>query len=183
MRWGVTWLLICYVQFIWSQPDIFTIDLGNISFTSNAPLEIIKAKSVRLRGVIDISKGTFGLTVPITSFEGFNNPLQKTHFNENYMESNKYPNATFRGKIIENIDFSVPGLFNIRAKGNLEIHGIGRERIIKGTIDIKENQLEISSNFQILLQEHEISIPKIVYQKIAEEIEVSINARLVRTYQ
>jgi polyisoprenoid-binding protein YceI len=176
-------LLICFTVPGWSQPDIYTIEVGNINFTSNAPLEIIKASSSRLRGAIDISEGTFALTVPVSSFEGFNNPLQRTHFNENYMESSRYPNAVFRGKIIEEIDFSHPGQYQVRAKGNLEIHGIGRERIIRGDLKVTGDHLEISSRFIVLLREHDISIPKIVYQNIAEEIEVSISAKLVGTIQ
>ena len=87
--------------------SIFRCDNGKVSFKSDAPLEVIKAKSAKLRGAIDPANQSFAWTVEIKTFEGFNNPLQREHFNENYMESKRYPKASFVGKIIEKIDFQV----------------------------------------------------------------------------
>jgi polyisoprenoid-binding protein YceI len=148
---------------------------GTATFTSNAPLEVIQAESNQLKGVLDKSSKTFAFTVDMQSFEGFNSPLQQTHFNENYMESQKFPMATFKGKIIENIDFDTPGTYKARAKGKLTIHGVEHERIIRSDIIIDEQgSILISSEFTILLKDHEIRIPKIVYQKIAEIILVRV---------
>lgn len=149
---------------------------GKVQFKSNAPLETIEAYSEELRGVIDIEKRSFAFSVPISSFEGFNNPLQKEHFNENYMESNKYPNAIFKGKIIENVDLSIDGIYTVRAKGNLEVHGVVQERILKSNVEVKGNRFTLNSIFTVILEEHDISVPKIVYQKIAEEIQVQVQA-------
>lgn len=160
------------------EKNVFQCSKGKIHFRSNAPLEIIEARSTRLRGVIDPGNQNFAWTVEINSFDGFNSPLQREHFNENYMESSKYPSATFSGKIIEKINFEQDGSYPVRAKGKLVIHGIEQERIIKGTLEIKGRKLRIEAMFSVPLTDHNITIPKIVHQKIAEEIVVNVEADL-----
>ena len=149
---------------------------GSVDFKSDAPLEMIEASSQNLKGVIDPANNRFAFSIPIKSFQGFNSPLQREHFNENYMESDKYPTATFEGKIIENIDYSANGLHIIRAKGALTIHGVTQERIIRSELEVKDGDFHVTSQFTVLLKEHDISIPKIVNQKIAEEIFVEVKA-------
>jgi len=149
---------------------------GEVQFRSDAPLETIEAKSDALKGVIDIEKRTFAFSIPIRSFEGFNNPLQKDHFNENYLESTKFPNATFTGKIIEKADFSKEGVFTVRAKGKLTIHGVVQERILKSRVVVEGDSFSLQSYFTVILEEHDISVPKIVYQKISAEIQVHVKA-------
>ncbi len=152
---------------------------GLLQFKSNAPLEVIEAKSDKLRGVVDPGTQSFAWSVDIISFQGFNSPLQREHFNENYLESSRYPKATFTGKIIEKIDFDKDGVFSVRAKGKLLIHGVEQERIIKGKIEIRGRKLRIQASFIVPLTDHDITIPKIVHQKIAEEIAVTVDALLV----
>jgi len=162
-----------------SQPvTIYHTTSGRIDFRSDAPLEIIRASSNDLLGVLDISKNNFSFKVVIRSFEGFNSPLQKEHFNENYLESDKYPEASFKGKIIEDADLTVDGTYEVRAKGNLTIHNVTQERIIKCAVTVKNKIITIHSNFTVLLSDHNIPIPKVVYQKLANEIKVEVTATL-----
>lgn len=156
--------------------QVFKTTKASAYFKSDAPLELIEAKSQKLQGAINLYKRTFAFTIPIRSFEGFNSPLQREHFNENYLESGQFPNATFTGKIIEKFDFTKDGKYTLRAKGKLTIHGITQERIIKSRLEIKKGKLYVNTNFTILLDEHQIRIPKIVHQKIAKEIMVYIDA-------
>jgi hypothetical protein len=151
---------------------------GRVTFRSDAPLELITANSQQLKGIIDPTKKTFAWSVDIKTFEGFNGPLQREHFNENYLESNKYPRATFTGKIIEQIDFQTNGTYTVRAKGTLTIHGVAQERIIKSTVTVKRGVVRIQSAFMVPLADHQINIPRVVYQKIAEDISVAIDAEL-----
>lgn len=160
---------------------VFRGDSGVLQFKSNAPLEVIEAKSSKLRGVIDVATQAFAWSVDIISFEGFNSPLQREHFNENYLESTRYPKASFAGKIIEKVDFEKDGTVSVRAKGKLLIHGVEQERIIKGKLEVKGRKLRIQASFTVPLTDHDITIPKIVHQKIAEEIAVSVDAILVAT--
>jgi len=158
----------------------FFTSTGVISFTSNAPLEIINASSGQLRGLIDESKKTFSFRVSYKTFEGFNSGLQREHFNEKYVESDKYPEAFFNGTINESIDFSKNGTYTISAKGKLSIHGVEKERTIKSNITISNEKIHVESNFNVLLAEYNIHIPKVVTQKIATEIIIDVKADLKR---
>jgi len=176
-------LVLCLVTFrVGGQTtsDIFVVKSGNIFFHSNAKLELIKAESTKLRGAIDAVKRTFAFAIDINSFEGFNSPLQKEHFNENYMETTRFPTATFSGRIVEDDDFTRDGTYNIRAKGKFTIHGVEQERIIQGDLQVKNGVIKLRCFFTVFLSEHEIKIPKIVYEKLASEITVDINAEFVR---
>jgi hypothetical protein len=161
------------------QQTTYKVSNGSIAFRSDAPLELIKAQSNELRGIIIPEKKQFGFVIDISSFKGFNSPLQKEHFNENYLESKKYPTASFEGKIIEDVDFSKDGDYTVRTKGNLTVHGVAQERIIKSSLSIKNKIVTVKSAFTVLLAEHSIPIPKVVHEKLASEIKVEVNATLV----
>ena len=156
----------------------YGIQQGVVNFVSDAPLERIAATSRVLRGVIDVTQRTFAFTIDIASFQGFNNPLQRVHFNENYMESTDYPVATFAGKFIEDVDLSADGQYEVRVKGKLTIHGVEKERIIKSMVRIDQGVMSISAKFTVLLEDHDIRIPKVVLQKIAKIVDVEVTATL-----
>lgn len=160
---------------------VYKIQKGTITFVSEAPLEIITAQSDELRGIIDPVKNTFAFSVAVLTFHGFNGPLQKEHFNENYLESKNFPVSTFTGKIIEDIDYTKNGIYEVRAKGVLNIHGVKQERIIKSNMEIKDSKITVKSSFTVTLEDHEIRIPKIVFQKIAREIKVDLHAAFILT--
>lgn len=152
---------------------------GKVQFKSDAPLEVIQAHSNKLRGILDPERKTFAWTVEIASFDGFNSPLQREHFNENYLETTRFPKAVFSGKIIEAIDFSQSGTYPVRAKGKLVLHGVEQERIIKGQLELRNGIARVRAVFTVPLADHDIAIPKVVYQKIAEEISVTVDAELI----
>jgi polyisoprenoid-binding protein YceI len=158
----------------------YKVNAGGISFRSEASLELIKAQSNELKGIFLTEKKQFAFIVNIKSFKGFNSPLQQEHFNENYLETNKYPTASFEGKVIEDVDFVKDGVYSVRAKGNLSIHGVVQERIIKAEITVKSGAVNIRSNFTVLLADHNIPIPKVVHEKLASEIKVEIKADLIK---
>jgi hypothetical protein len=159
-------------------PRLYKTSEGKINFRSDAPLELIKASSDDLVGVLDTAKKNFSFKVPITSFEGFNSRTQREHFNENYMQTEQYPEASFKGKIIEDVDLSKDGTYTVRAKGFLNIHGVEKERILKSELTVKNGTMNIKSNFTVLLSDHDIPIPKVVYQKLANEIKVEVAVNL-----
>lgn len=177
------WLSVAFLSPASAPPpgdsEIYRCDNGSVHFRSDAPLELIEARSGRLRGVIDPAKQSFAWSVDIKSFEGFNSPLQREHFNENYMESRKFPKATFQGKIIEKIDFQKNGVYTVRAKGKLTIHGVEQERIIKSRLEVRDQKVFVKSAFTVPLADHDIAIPRVVHQKIAEEIAVTVDALLL----
>ena len=178
-RFFITTAFILFLSSSFKDPvNIFNISKGNITFTSDAPLELITASSNELKGLIETEKKQFAFSVRVRSFKGFNSGFQKDHFNENYLESDKYPDATFSGKIIEDVDFTKNNIISVRAKGKLTVHGVSKERIIKGDMTIKNGAIFIKSNFTVLLADHNIPIPKVVHEKLASEIKVEVNSEL-----
>lgn len=161
-------------DFIHAQENNWKITKGWVHFSSDAPLESISAESDQLKGVLTIADNRFAFSVEISTFEGFNSALQKEHFNENYMESDQFHTANFSGKIIEKLDYTKNGTFNARAKGFLEIHGVKKERIIPVVIIINNGNYQFTSNFNVLLPDHNISVPRIVFQKISQTIQVEV---------
>ncbi|MEX0986779.1 MAG: YceI family protein [Bacteroidales bacterium] len=170
-------MLAMTITFCHAQ-ELYVCRKGKVNFVSDAPLELIKAASGELTGALSSADRSFSFQVPSRSFEGFNSSLQRTHFNEDYMESELYPMSTFRGKIIEEVDLSQPGKQTIRAKGKLTIHGVEFDRIIRCTLDNRNNQIHVMADFTVFLDDHNITIPSIVNKKIAEEIKVEINLTL-----
>lgn len=156
-----------------------TVDKGQINFASKAELELIQASSDKVHGLIDASTNKFAFSVEIQSFKGFNSSLQREHFNEKYMESDQFPSAKFSGKIIEEIDFTKSGNYEVRVKGELEIHGVKQTRIIKSKVIVNGSTVTIDSQFKVPLSDHNITIPQIVSQKIATEIEVTFKATMI----
>ena len=178
----VKMLFCCLLIFCSLQGEAqkkFGTDTGTINFVSNAELELIKASSDNLQGIIDPRTNQFAFSIVVKSFEGFNSALQREHFNEKYLESDKYPKITFSGKIIEQIDYTTDGTYEVRAKGDLDIHGQKQTRIIKSKVEINDGVLTIVADFKVPLADHNISIPRIVNQKIATEIEVSVIADMI----
>ena len=142
-------------------------------------MENIIADNYQVMAVLNTQTGELQFSLLVKSFH-FKKALMEEHFNENYLESNKYPAASFEGKIIEDIDFTKDGVYSIRTKGNLTIHGVVQERIIKTELTIKNSNISIKSNFTVLLADHNIPIPKVVHENLASEIKVEVKADLVK---
>lgn len=169
-------LLSLWSVFSFGQQAIYTVKTGTINFSSEAPKELISASSKKLKGILDTEKRTFAFKIDIVSFSGFNNTLQREHFNENYMESNLFAAATYKGKIIEDVDLQKDGNYSVRTKGKLNIHGVEQERIIKVLIVVKKGKISIKSDFNVSLTDHNIKIPRVMNDKLSPEIQVSVNA-------
>lgn len=177
MHYFLLILFLLVGQHSWGQ-QVYKTDHGSVNFKSDAAMELIKASSQKLFGAIDSEKKTFSFVVKIVTFEGFNVGLQKEHFNENYMESDKFKTASFTGKIIEDVDFSKPGKYPVRAKGVFNVHGVEQERIIKCTLEVLPNAVVVQTEFTVLLDDHQIRVPRVVYEKVASEIIVVVSAEL-----
>ena len=170
--------LFLFSSFLVQEGGVYISNTGEVKFVSQAPLETIKATSKKLSGVLDTDKRTYAFSIAVSSFDGFNSPLQKEHFNENYMESAKIPSAFFKGKIIEEVDLHAAGSYNVRAKGMMKIHGMEKEMIIKSTITVKAGQINVVSSFKVALKDFDINVPNIINQKIASEIAVDVKMDL-----
>jgi hypothetical protein len=155
--------------------QVYTTQTASISFFSEARLENIEAVSKSGGVVLNTATNEVLAKVSITTFE-FKNGLMQEHFNENYMESAKYPTAQFSGKIIEKINYSMPGTYPVTVTGTLTMHGVTVSRIISGTLIIKQGSIGLTSNFIVPVAEHKIHIPNDKISNIAQNIKVSIQA-------
>lgn len=160
------------------DPNILTLQKNEVTFTSEADLETITAYSNKLKGKINKAQKKFEFVISIESFLGFNSPLQREHFLENYMESDIYPKASFSGSIIDPVEWDQKGNATFRTKGKMTIRGISKESIIKVNYVNKDGKLSFSSDFSVLLKDYNIAIPRLVKQKISEEIKVSVSGAL-----
>ncbi len=145
---------------------------STVSFFSDAPVEDIKAENHKAISLLNVSTGEVAISIPIKDFE-FAKSLMKEHFNEKYLESDKYPKAVFQGKFLNfNLDDSSEQ--NVTATGKLTIHGVTKEITATGTFKISTNQIAARSKFVIRLEDYKVKIPQILWNNIAEEVEVTI---------
>ena len=117
------------------------------------------------------------MAIFIKAFE-FDHALMQEHFNENYMESDKYPQATFKGNVenMNQVDMTKDGTYNVKVKGNLTIHGVTKEVEAPGTLTVKGGKLTAgNSTFQVKPEDYGISIPSVVRQKIADQMKVTVD--------
>lgn len=163
---------------IGAQAQLFSTAVGSISFFSTTPVENIEAKSAQTLSVLNVKTRELAFSVGNTSFK-FQNKLMEEHFNEKYMESEKFPQSTFKGKINEDVDLTKDGEYKVTVTGKLNIHGVEQERTIPGTVMVKDGSLILNSMFKVKEVDHKIEIPKLVVAKIAEEIDVKIEAKLM----
>ena len=151
---------------------------SEIKFFSEAPMENIEAVTTKSSGVINTKNNQMALVIPIKSFE-FEKALMQEHFNENYLESDKYKNATFKGFIDGKINWKKDGEYETSATGTLNIHGVEQERTIKGKLIVKDGKVSLSSKFNVKLEDHKIKIPQAVFMNIAEVVEVTMSMSLI----
>ena len=148
---------------------------GKITFSSDTPFEKIEAKNDQVNAALDIASGDIVFKVLMKSFE-FDRALMQEHFNENYVESDKFPNALFKGKInnIKSISLSKEGSYEVEIEGDMTIHGISKHIKAKGTLENKDNKITGKSKFQIKVEDYGIKVPKAVIEKIANNIEIQV---------
>jgi polyisoprenoid-binding protein YceI len=144
----------------------------------NSPEEI---KAINKSGtvVLDAATGDMAFKVLIKNFL-FEKALMQEHFNENYFESGKYPNATFSGKITNaaDVNFKKDGTYKVKVKGTMEMHGVKKELEIPGTIEVKGTNLKIKSDFTVACADYNIAIPGAVSDKVGKTVKVSVDAPL-----
>lgn len=154
---------------VWGQKYIS--DKAYVKFYSSAPIEDIEAHNESATSVIDMETGKVAFSVKIKGFQ-FEKSLMQEHFNENYMDSDKYPKSTFSGQIKD--WKNEPGKRSVSVDGELMIHGVKKQVTIQGTIDVSEGRIKVESVFPVKLEDYKVKIPKAVFYNIAEEVEVTV---------
>ncbi len=148
---------------------------AQIKFFSSTPVENIDATNDAVTSILNASTDSVVVKVPINAFI-FPKSLMQEHFNENYMESAKYPQASFRGKVNEKVDYTKNGDNKVTCTGDLTIHGVKKPVTLAGTMKVVEGKVILDSKFMVKLKDFNIEVPKIVFQNIAEEIQVTMTS-------
>ena len=148
-----------------------------ISFYSKGPIEDIAAINKSSKPIFNAANGEVAIKITIKGFE-FDKKLMEEHFNEKYMESDKYPYATFGGKVNEKIDYKKDGTNKVTVTGKLTMHGVEKERTVDGTVTVKGGEIIFDSKFMVALKDHKVEIPTLVAQNIAETVEVTVRSTL-----
>lgn len=151
---------------------------GFISFFGHTPMEDIKADNNQVASVLDISTGDLVFQVLIKSFH-FDRALMEEHFNENYMESDKFPKATFKGKItnLQSVNFTKNGTYDVTVEGDLTIRDATNKINAKGTLEVVTGGINANSKFLISPEDYKINIPGVVREKIAKNLEVTVTIK------
>ncbi|MCF8381321.1 MAG: YceI family protein [Bacteroidales bacterium] len=151
---------------------------GYINFFSSTPIEDINADNYKVSSALDAATGNLVFKLDMKSFE-FKKSLMQEHFNENYVESDKFPNSSFKGKItnLAEVDFSTNGKYDVQVDGELTIHGVTKEVSTTGQINVNGENLFAKSEFKVKPADYEIIIPKLVRGKIAEELLVKVEMK------
>ena len=159
--------------------DKFFTKSGNISFYSKSSLENIEAHNKSVTCVLDTKSGNMQFAVLMKGFE-FEKALMQEHFNENYVESHKYPKADFKGAVVNNssISYTKDGSYPALVKGKLTLHGETRDVETQGTILVRSGKIEATAEFNVLLADYNITIPSVVKDNISKSIRIQVNCTL-----
>jgi hypothetical protein len=156
---------------------------GRTHFFASTPFENISPVSNATFCVINTQTNKVSAKVKMTSFV-FANGLMQEHFNENYIESEKYPYAILDAQIVEKIDYSKDGVYDVTLKGTFEVHGVKKQREIKGKLTVQNGQpVTAVADFEVKLVDHDIKIPTAVVAKVAEVVKVDINFKFQKYHK
>lgn len=175
MKASLGWFFVLFVCFHAEAQDILIDRATRISFFSEAPLENISAVTQQATSALDTASREIAFKAPIKSF-AFKKQLMQEHFNENYLESDKFPHATFGGKINEPINWDRDGTYRVTVAGNLEIHGVKKFYTTNATIEVRGGMITATAKFEVSVADHKVDIPRIVIKNIAEVVEVEVSS-------
>lgn len=174
----ITIVLLCLIS-LSAMADKYFTKTGKLSFYSKATLENIEAHNRAVGVLLNTATSELSFSLLIKSFV-FEKKLMQEHFNENYMESGKFPKAKFRGKVtdLSKVNFSKNGKYKVNVVGSLSIHGVTKKVSETGTIVISGGKPTLKSSFSVRLADYKIKIPGAVKDKIAKDVKIIIDADL-----
>lgn len=168
-----TLFLLIVLSSSFASAQKFSTEKGMISFFSDAAIEDITAENTMVGSLFNSTTGELVYIVKIKDFV-FPKALMREHFNEKYMETEKFPKSLFTGKL-KGYDVNAKGEQNVVATGKLTIHGVTRDVTVPGSLLFDAGKATMKAKFMVALKDYDIKIPKLVWQNIAEEIEVKID--------
>jgi len=178
-KYGIAVVGLLTIATISQAQDRYFTKSGKIEFFSKAPMEDIEAKNKTATAVLDTKTGAIQFSVQMKGFE-FEKALMQEHFNENYVESDKYPKAEFKGTITNNseINYAKAGTYTAKVKGKMTLHGVTKDVETTGTIKVGSGNLDATSTFNLQLSDYNIKIPNVVKDKISNNIKITVDTKL-----
>jgi YceI-like domain len=164
-----------------SAQDKYFTKSGKIIFDATVAKSPEKIEGVNntVTCVIDIKTGNLQFAVLMKNFE-FERALMQEHFNENYVETNKYPKAEFKGAIVDfaTLNLSKEGNYEVKVKGKMSLHGQTKDAAANGKIIVKAGKIQILSAFSVLFSDYAIAIPGLVADKLASAASIKVDCLL-----
>lgn len=151
----------------------YTVEKSEVTFFSDGVIEDIQANNQTVTSIFDGGRGDIAFLIRIRDFQ-FEKKLMQVHFNEKFLDSEKFPKSTFIG-VVSGFNPDKSGLQQVVAVGKLFMHGVTREIKVPGTIELKDSKLHLKASFMVKLLDYNITIPQIVWQNIAEDVEVKLD--------
>jgi polyisoprenoid-binding protein YceI len=174
-KWGL--ILIAFV--VQANAQVYSSSTGKISFFSEGTVSNVDANNEKVKVELNLSTGEMTFAMNMKDFQFENHKMQKDAAESKYLETDKYRDASFKGKINNKIDYSINKVYPITVSGKLKIHGVQRDVIEKGTLTIKKGQIILQSEFNILFRDYNIETPKITFKEMTEDnADVKINVIL-----
>jgi hypothetical protein len=172
--WMLAWLMLL-PSLLFSQDSLYFTRTGHIYFISHTEIIDIDAHNRQVGSFLNVKTGELAFNLLMKSFE-FTLPLAEEHFNENYVESEKYPRSTFKGKILNHsdIDWSAEATVVVKVEGSLEMHGVTKPIKADGELDIGKGVIRARSEFVIALDDYKIKVPSIVADRVAPLIPIKV---------
>lgn len=175
------YLLVFLLFFTFSmQAQVYSGKNGTVKLQGKAPQETITAESKALMGKLDVASKYFNFKQSLTQFKFSQGDLQKKDAEEIYWETDKYPNATFTGKIINEVDLKADGVYKVNVVGIFSMHGVEKEMKIPATVTVKNGSISVASQLKIFLSDFKIKIPRLVVMKVSEEFQADIFLTLIK---
>lgn len=178
----ITFLILVLISTVTIAQSKYLTKTGTIAFEASVPsFEEVAAKNKSVTAILNTENGDFAALALVKAFR-FKNALMEEHFNENYAESDKYPKATFKGKI-EGFNFDSLSEIDtsLSIDGSLTFHGVTKEtKDVSLTLKLVDDKIILSGSFKVMVSDFDIEIPKIVANKLSDEVSVAFNFELVK---
>jgi polyisoprenoid-binding protein YceI len=168
-------LLVAGITTVSAQSRIFT-KSGTISFSAGTAVEDVDGSNKSVTSIVDTGTGQIEFAVLMRGFE-FKRALMQDHFNENYVESEKFPKSIFKGKVlnISDVDFTKDGTYAVKVKGSLDLHGVSKEIEVPATFTVSKGVISAISEFIINNADFNITIPGAVADKVSPTVSVQVS--------
>jgi polyisoprenoid-binding protein YceI len=172
-------ILILFSAF--KADSIYKTSTGSIKFFSHTTMEDIDATNSQVAAALSSGTGAVEFSATINSFK-FKKALMEKHFQENYLESGKYPKSTFKGTVQENskVDYTKNGTYAVKVKGKLTMHNVTKEITVPGKITIAGTKATLDGEFTVKLKDYDIKVPAQNAANVSQDIKITVNCALIK---